>query len=159
MNVTKTKMEVEHRIVSAKPLFIAGIEKRYKFADLSQIPDQWNKFSPHFGKIPGQVGDVAYGVSNELEGGILYLTGVEATDLSRLPDDFAGIRLPASRYAVFQHRESVATLRNTIDSIWKKWLPESGHQPTLSPLFFERYGEGFDPKTGQGDIEIWVPIR
>ena len=67
MNVTKTKMEVEYRIGSAKPLFIAGIEKRYKFADLSQIPDQWNKFSPHFGKIPGQVGDVAYGVSNELD--------------------------------------------------------------------------------------------
>ena len=159
MNVSKTKMQLEHRIVSAKPLFIAGIEKRYKFANLGEIPEQWNKFSPHFGKVRGQVGNVAYGVASELEGGIRYLTGVEVTDPSALPDDFAGARLPASRYAVFPHRETVSTLSNTIDAIWKKWLPESGYEATLLPLFFERYGEGFDPKTGQGDIEIWVPIR
>jgi len=23
----------------------------------------------------------------------------------------------------------------------------------------ERYGEGFDPQTGSGDIEIWTPIK
>jgi predicted transcriptional regulator YdeE len=23
----------------------------------------------------------------------------------------------------------------------------------------ERYGEGFDPRTGSGDIEIWTPIK
>jgi hypothetical protein len=23
----------------------------------------------------------------------------------------------------------------------------------------ERYGEGFDPRTGTGDIEIWIPPK
>jgi AraC family transcriptional regulator len=158
MNVTKTKMELEHRVVSAKPMFIAGIEKRYKFANLGEIPEQWNSFAPHIGKIKGQAGNVAYGVSNEIEGGIRYMTGVEVTDLSGLPDDFAGTRLPASRYAVFSHKEQVSTMRKTIDAIWK-WLPESGLEASLLPLFFERYGEGFDPEKGMGDIEIWVPIK
>jgi AraC family transcriptional regulator len=25
-------------------------------------------------------------------------------------------------------------------------------------VFFERYGEKFNPQTGTGDIEVWVPI-
>jgi AraC family transcriptional regulator len=25
--------------------------------------------------------------------------------------------------------------------------------------FFERYDERFDPRTGMGDVEIWVPIK
>jgi predicted transcriptional regulator YdeE len=27
------------------------------------------------------------------------------------------------------------------------------------PVMLERYGEGFDPQTGSGDIEIWTPIK
>jgi len=41
-------------------------------------------------------------------------------------------------------------------------LPESGYQPPRAaagaPDFFERYGEGFNPLTGMGDIEVWIPI-
>jgi predicted transcriptional regulator YdeE len=28
-----------------------------------------------------------------------------------------------------------------------------------APDFFERYGEKFDPRTGMGDIEVWIPIQ
>jgi AraC family transcriptional regulator len=27
------------------------------------------------------------------------------------------------------------------------------------PDFFERYGEEFDPQTGMGGIEVWIPIK
>jgi predicted transcriptional regulator YdeE len=26
------------------------------------------------------------------------------------------------------------------------------------PLMMERYGPGFDPAIGRGDIEIWIPL-
>jgi AraC family transcriptional regulator len=44
-----------------------------------------------------------------------------------------------------------------------KWLPRSGHEVAHvvvdAPDFFERYGEDFDPKTGMGGIEVWIPIK
>jgi predicted transcriptional regulator YdeE len=27
------------------------------------------------------------------------------------------------------------------------------------PYMFERYGEGFNPQTESGDIEIWIPLQ
>ena len=41
--------------------------------------------------------------------------------------------------------------------------PGSGHEVARAaggaPDFFERYGEKFDPRTGMGDIEVWIPIK
>ena len=62
------------------------------------------------------------------------------------------------RYAVFAHRDHIAAIRRTWFTIWNKWLPESGHQVAESPEF-ERYGEEFDPRTGTGGLEIWIPIQ
>jgi AraC family transcriptional regulator len=68
------------------------------------------------------------------------------------------VRVPKQLYAVFSHREHVSTIRCTINTIWNKWLPESGHEVADAPNF-ERYGEDFDSKSGTGTIEIWVPLR
>jgi AraC family transcriptional regulator len=43
-------------------------------------------------------------------------------------------------------------------TIWNKWLPESGHELVDAPDF-ERYSEVFDPRTGTGGLELWVPIK
>ena len=39
-----------------------------------------------------------------------------------------------------------------------KWLPESGHEVADAPDF-ERYGPEFDPTTGNGGLEVWVPLK
>ncbi len=59
---------------------------------------------------------------------------------------------------MFSHREHVSTIRRTINTIWSKWLPESGEQ-AADAADFERYGEEFDPWTGTGGLEIWIPIE
>mgnify|MGYP003409082453 CR=1 FL=1 len=38
------------------------------------------------------------------------------------------------------------------------WLPISGMKAADAPSF-ERYDEKFDPATGNGGLEIWVPVR
>ena len=147
------------RFENAGPIFIAGIERRYNCGEANDIPGQWGSFAPHIGKIPGQAGHVTYGVCTG-EGDVFhYMTGVEVTDLSGLPDDFTGIRVPAQKYAVFTHRGVVSNIAQTLGAIWSEWLPGSGQEPTHSPGFFERYDERFDPKTGRGEVEIWVPIK
>jgi AraC family transcriptional regulator len=148
------------RFESAKPLLIAGLGERYSYEGSKAIPALWQRFQAHLGHVPGQVGRVAYGVccNSDDEGNFDYIAGVEVKDFSELPKEFARLRIPAQRYAVFAHRDHIATIRRTVNSIWNKWLPESKHEAADAPSF-ERYGENFDGRTGNGGLEIWIPIK
>ncbi len=148
------------RFEDAPEMVIAGLNSSYTFAERGQIPAQWARLAPHLGNVPGQKGTAAYGVCwNYKPGcGFDYLSGVEVNDAVKLPEGFAQVRLPAGRYAVFTHRAHVSTIDATIDAIWSKWLPHSGRQAADSPSF-ERYSESFDPQTGMGGVEIWVPLQ
>ena len=68
------------------------------------------------------------------------------------------VRIPEQRYAVFTHRDHISTIRRTVNTIWNHWLPASGLKAADAPNF-ERYDENFDPLTGNGGLEIWVPVR
>jgi AraC family transcriptional regulator len=152
------------RIESAKALRIAGLREHYTPQTMKNIPELWLRFGPHIGNIPGQVGRVAYGLCfNALSPvGIDYLAGVEVSSSSGLPSEFSVATVPAQKSAVFSHREHVSKLRETLDAI-DKWLPgsglEVGCEAAEAPNFFERYSEEFDPRTGMGGVEIWVPIK
>ena len=150
------------RLENGKPLIIAGLRGHYTTATWAGLPAQWQRFAFRLGEIPGQVGRTTYGLSFNLPNGVDYLTGVEVTGIAGLPDEFSHVSIPAQRYAVFPHRGHVSKVWDTCDAIGK-WLPESGYQPAPTsagaPDFFERYGPGFDPQIGMGDIEVWVPIK
>lgn len=153
------------RFEDGKPLLIAGQRKIYAPAAMRGIPAQWQSFAPYIRKIPGQVGSSAYGVCWQAAGSanIEYLSGVEVSSFAGMPDDFTVVSLPAAKYAVFPHRAHASKLYETCDAIFR-WLPESGHQSAAAagaetPAFFERYSEEFDPQTGMGGMEVWVPLQ
>jgi AraC family transcriptional regulator len=148
------------RFETGKPLLIAGLGERYSCETSKAIPAQWQRFEPHFGNVPGQVGRTAYGVccNADEDGNFDYICGVEVASFSDLPPQFSRVRIPERRYAVFSHRDHVSTIRRTINTIWNKWLPESGHQVADAPDF-ERYGDDFDAKSGRGSVEIWIPLK
>jgi AraC family transcriptional regulator len=148
------------RFENGRELLIAGINVRYTFETRVQIPAQWERFAPLLGKVPGQIGKTAYGVCwNYQPGrGFDYLCGVEVSSAAGLPADFSHVRLPAQRYAVFIHSKHVSLIPNTLDAIWRKWLPNSGYQAAETPSF-ERYSEDYNAQTGMGGTEIWVPIK
>jgi len=159
---SETKPE-QPRFENSKPLLIAGLKKSYTPAAMRGIPAQWQTFAPHIGKIPGQMGLSTYGVCWQAPDGanIEYLTGVEVSTFAGMPDNFTVVCLPAAKYAVFPHRAHVSKLYETCDSI-SRWLPDSGHQSAAdaeTPAFFERYSEEFDPQTGMGGMEVWVPLK
>jgi AraC family transcriptional regulator len=152
------------RFVNGKGLLIAGLCGHYSSETRKNIPDLWQRFAPHIGNIPGQVGQVAYGLCfNALSpDGLDYLAGVEVSTSSGLPGDFSVASISAEKYAVFSHREHVSKIYQTEEAI-DKWLPGSGLEvarvTTEAPNFFERYSEEFDPRTGMGGMEVWVPIK
>ena len=133
---------------------------------MNNIPAQWQRFAPHIGRISARVDRVTYGLclnSSSGDDGIDYLSGVEVSDASDLPGEFSCVNLPALKYAIFPHRQHVSKLHDTLAAIGHNWLPEYGQ--ALTPrdggalTFFERYSEEFDPRTGMGGMEVWIPIQ
>ena len=155
--------QLEPRFENGKAMLIAGLRSRYTWETMNGIPAQWQRFAPHIGKIPGELGGAAYGVVFSAPGGVDYLSGVEVSSSSGLPAEFSVISIPAQKYAVFAHREHVSKLRETIDAIFHQWLARSGYEVPRgadgAPDFFERYSEEFNPQTGMNGIEVWVPIK
>ena len=149
------------RFENGRTLLIAGLGERYNSETSAGIPAQWQRLLPHFGHIPGQVGRVAYGVlcNGDDSGNTEYISGVEVSDFGRVPQEFARLRIPEQRYAVFSHRDHVSTIRQVWSTIFNRWLPESGCRIAEGGPEFERYGEEFDPATGMGGFEVWIPVK
>jgi AraC family transcriptional regulator len=148
------------RFATSKALLIAGVGERYNHENGAGIPGQWQRFQQSIHNVPDRVGKVAYGVccNGDDSGNFDYIAGVEVSDYSGLPREFARVRIPEQKYAVFTHDEHIATIRRTVNAIWNHWLPSSGLKMADAPTF-ERYDENFDPLTGNGGLEIWVPVK
>jgi AraC family transcriptional regulator len=139
------------RFETGKPFLVAGIGERYTWESGGPaIPGQWHRFHQSVANIPGRIGQVAYGVccNGDDAGNFDYIAGVEVSDFSDLPREFAKVRIPEQRYAVFTHADHISTIRRTVNTIWNHWLPASGLKAADAPSF-ERYDESFDPLTGQ----------
>jgi AraC family transcriptional regulator len=158
MNGTSNARMDEPRIVEEHALLIAGIAKTHRGTNAG-MPAQWQEFVPYLGHIPGQRGASTFGVLyNDAEGSIDYLTGVEVSDFSALPAEFAHLRIPARRYAAFAHPGHVSTIGSTWKAIWSEWFPRSGCEAADAPML-ERYAATFDARTGNGGFEIWIPLK
>ena len=154
-----TKLEPP-RFEGGRLLLIAGLGERYTWETNAGIPAQWQRFHPYIGNIPCQVSNVAYGVccNGDDAGNFDYICGVEVRDFSELSGEFTRVRIAAQKYAVFSHRDHVSAIRRTWSAIWNQWLPQSRHEVLDAPNF-ERYGEEFNPRTGTGGLEIWIPFK
>jgi AraC family transcriptional regulator len=148
------------RFAHGRTLLIAGLAQRYRFETIQGIPAQWQRFVPYLGNVEGQVGTTAYGIchNNDGAGSFEYLCGVEVAGFDALPDELSRVRIPERRYAVFSHRAHISTISRTWAAIMNRHLPESGLEVADAPDF-ERYGAEFNPNTGVGLVEIWIPIK
>ena len=148
------------RFETGRTLLVAGLGDRFTFEANQGIPLLWQRFVPYMGNIPGQVGRMTYGVccNSDGAGNFEYIAGVEVSSFDELPPEFRRVRIPAQRYLVFTHRDHISAIRGTWYTIWNKWLPESGHAVADAPDF-ERYDERFNPQSGTGEVEIWLPLK
>jgi AraC family transcriptional regulator len=148
------------RFEIGKAMLIAGVGDRFRHDDGAGIPGLWQRFHQVVHGFPGRIGPVAYGVccNGDDAGNFDYIAGVEVADFSDLPREFSRVRIPEQRYVVFTHRDHISTVRRSVNTIWNHWLPASGHKMADAPTF-ERYDEKFDPATGNGGFEFWVPLK
>jgi AraC family transcriptional regulator len=148
------------RFEDGRPLLIAGLGERYTWESSKAIPAHWQRFMPHLAAMPRRVGTTTFGVSynGDDEGNFDYIAGCEVCDFSELPSAFSRVRISAQKYAVFAHRAHISAIRRTFNTIWNRWLPDSGHEVADAPGF-ERFDDAFDARTGMGGLEICIPIK
>jgi AraC family transcriptional regulator len=79
-------------------------------------------------------------------------------DGSALPPGLQHLPVAAERYAVFTRRDHISKIRNSWDAIYSEWPAASGHTLVQAPQF-ESCSEDFNPQTGTGVVEIWIPIE
>ncbi|MGE0597508.1 MAG: GyrI-like domain-containing protein [Hyphomonadaceae bacterium] len=154
------------------PVTIAGIVGQHQGATMAQsIPLQWRRFESEIAFITGRRDPNTYGILYHVLSGareFTYMSGVSVGDFATTPEYLGRSLLQKMKFAKFAHDGDVTTIRNTIDAILSQWLPSSGQthfaqgqraDVTIVPDFIERYGPGYDPKTGRGDIEVWLPVK
>jgi AraC family transcriptional regulator len=147
------------RFEDGKAFKVAGLNRRFSMQNTAGIPGLWQSFGPHIGSISGEVPGVAYGVCHNTDGDAFdYLCGVEVRSPSDLPQGFTLLEVPAGRYAIFHHGGHVTDIHAVMKAIFSDWLPASGHQMAAAPVL-ERYGREFDPRTGAGGFDIYVPLK
>jgi AraC family transcriptional regulator len=147
------------RFEQGKPLDIAGISATYTFDSLAGIPLQWQRFGPHLGHVPGQIGGFAYGVAHNMtDDGFDYLAGVAVKDRTLVPSELMTLHVPAQHYAVFRHDGHVSEIRDVMSAIWNDGLSKTGRRPSGGPCL-ERYGPEFNGRTGEGGFEILISVE
>ena len=138
---------------------LVGLVERYDREAPKSIPDQWLRFAPLISRIAGRVGKTSYGVSFNFDrdSNFDYMSSVETASLQTPLVGLRSLVLPAQRYAVFRHPGHIAGVRATFAAILGDWFPRSGYRAVNAPNF-ERYGTEFNPETGRGGFEIWIPV-
>jgi AraC family transcriptional regulator len=149
----------EPRIAHRDALTLVGLGVRFRMDAIQGIPSLWQRFQAYEGTL-GEVPGFWYGVCGDWgESGedFFYMAGVEVIRDTDIPKELTRYRLPAQDYLVFRHDGHLSGLRHTMGAIFERYLPEHGYDPASMKAFFELYDEKFDPVTGLGGIELWMP--
>lgn len=145
------------RFAHRDAMLLGGLRRRHRFADApAGTARQWSDFLN--GEMPpGRIGGDRLGVMCGADAaGLEYMCAVPVASLDPLPEGVGRMRVPAQRYAVFQHDGPAATLPTTWQRILD-WL-EGGDYASAHTPDFELYGEGCDPRTAPAGVEIWVGV-
>jgi len=151
------------RFVKSGPMLFAGLRKYFRFEDRGGIPMVWHAFGAYQERIPSVIPGAAFGLClgpadpND-DCGFDYAPAVQVKSLDALPEGLSGIRVEGLEWAVFRHHEHVSSVGSTCAAAGE-WLAQSGRAPPPGPMeMIERYGAEFDPRTGLGGCEVWLPV-
>jgi AraC family transcriptional regulator len=78
---------------------------------------------------------------------------MEVREFPTRPAAFTRLRIPPQTYAVFEHRDHVASVATTWHALWNHALFAAGNEATDGPGF-ERYDASFDSRTGLGGLQL-----
>ena len=149
----------EDRIDSLPAKRLIGLRVTHPMASPVEIPAQWQRFNhevlQHIEYAAGEAMGLCLAAGEEE---VRYVCAVDAPPGASLPSGCEFLELPARRYAVFVHGGHVSSIRQTWNAIFEHWLPANPGAWDRSSPDLERYPASFDPATGDGGLELWLPL-
>jgi AraC family transcriptional regulator len=148
------------RLTYEPEIRIIGLSAHYSYDAMAGIPGQWQRFMTCAASIPNRRPGIPIGVATNVDadGSFDYICAVEVAAFAVTPPECIRLRIPAHRYAVFEHLAHVSTIQQTYAAIWDEWLPSHQLASSDAPSI-ERHKETFDPRTGDGGVDIWIPVE
>lgn len=134
---------------------VAGVCARHTAATVASIPSQWQQLA-----LTRELGrDIAYGVccNRDGEGAFDYIAGMEIGASAAVPAAWGAVAVPGGEYLVAWHAGHISAIRETWYWLLNDYLPGSGLTLADAPDF-ERYDARFDDRSGNGGVEIWLPL-
>jgi AraC family transcriptional regulator len=152
----------EPEIAQRGPTLVAGLSQNFLFSERGAIPTLWQKFMPLMLQVPDLRPGTTYGIiMGSLLGddGFDYTAAIEIRSIDEMPVGLKALRIPAGRSAIFRHGGHVADVGAVCNAIATDWSDRTDLVPSEGPIqMIEHYPPSFDPMTGQGGFEIWLPL-
>jgi AraC family transcriptional regulator len=150
----------EPKIQTLGELNFVGLSRKVAYQDMQAIAGQWQQFmSVYYGVITNKIAEPPIGVTAAVsEDGLEYVCAAGVTEFREIPRGCIELTLSPATYAVFAHDGHITGIRETYNAIWNDWFPKSGRAPAEAPGI-ERHNASFDPRTGNGGVTIWLPIK
>ena len=147
------------RLADGPEIQAVGLQAHYSYDAISGIPGQWQRFMTLAPGIWHRRPGIPIGVASNVDadGGFDYICAAEVSAFSNLPPDCVRVSIPPHRYAIFEHRDHISAIQQTYAAIWDEWLPAHQVASADAPSI-ERHKETFDPRTGDGGVDIWIPV-
>ncbi len=158
-NTASAREAIEPRIEKLGALTVVGLSREQNLASAQAIPGQWQQFMTRYEEIDNKAEEIPVSVTTEMDGdgNFSYLTGVVVTSAGAPPKGLVVQKIPPQAYAVFTHSGHTSEIPKTYAAIWDQWVPQSGKVVSDGP-WLEKHLPTFNPRTGLGGIEIWIPV-
>jgi len=149
-----------NRVLEIGELHLVGMRETFTPETLTQIPTLWGKFVPRLPEIRDRKkGWVTYGACRATsDKKIEYTAAVEVVHSVPAPDGLTAFTIPAGPYAMFTHVGHIRDIGATWNTIMDVWMKEDGYIHRNS-YDFELYDQRWSPKTGEGEVDIYIAIE
>lgn len=158
---------MEVRIITLKSKTLVG--KRLTMSlENNRTIELWQSFMPYRKAVKNKTSTDLISLQN-YKGSLKYQNfsaktefekwvAVEVSDTMGIPENMEIFHLPGGSYAVFKHIGDASTFQNTLNHIFKVWLPNSIYTLDNRP-HFEILGANYKNNDPNSEEEVWIPIK
>jgi AraC family transcriptional regulator len=164
----KEQITMKPRIIIKDEFKVIGI-RGYSSINNNRIPELWTVFYSRIKEVKNIAQPMkCYGICEDIpdykmpeftnETDFSELVSVEVDNFDFIPEGMVSKIMPKAEYAVFTHKGSLKTLRDTYDYIYGTWFPNSGYEFGSSDDF-ELYDERFKGVDNpDSELDLYIPV-
>ena len=161
------KVSLEPVITDHRERHMVGLSTHFYGVDSERnnigekLPKLWDVFLPRMSEVADSLPSFGFGIVHNVEPEdelLEYFAAVEITsEPLEVPAEMSYLRIPAARYATFQHRGVPSEVNQTVDYIYSTWLLQSGYRHSCGPDI-ETYGNEYIANSPESRIYYGIPI-